>query len=270
MDVRSDHHPRVRTQSFRILRAALAWVIAVGSLTGCSLANSVLKSGPAPDSGFLSEPERMAEHRERFPFNRVWVEDGFRVGDHHSVVVAPVNTDHALARSTWARINVREVSVEDDLAGIAAEFQQTIIDAFRNNRDNHFAIVDPPGDDDSLVLELAITELVPSKAFLATIGLAAWAAPVAVGVPVGTAAAFAQSGWMAIEGRVRIGEGGPVVVMFADREQSKMRIVDLQAITWYGHARESMHDWATQLVALANTPHEFKVEDSSGFTLLPW
>jgi hypothetical protein len=255
----------------RAIRVRSCWLaIAVAILSGCSLANSVLKAEPAPDSGFLSEPQRMAEHRERFPFDRAWVADEFRVGDYRSVIVAPVNTDYALARSTWAKINVREFSVERDLADIAVEFQQIVIDALRNSPDNHFAVVDPPGDDQTLVLELAITELVPSKAFLATIGLAAWAAPLEVGVPIGAAAAFAQSGWMAIEGRVRVGENGPVVVMFADREKAKMRVIDLQAITWYGHARESMHDWAGQLVLLANTPHEFKVEGASGFALLPW
>lgn len=252
----------------RVFRAGC--VLTVALAFGCALTNSVLKASPAPDSGFLEEPERMAEHRERFPFDRAWVQDGFRVGNYHSVVVASVNTDHALARSTWARINMREFAVERDLAEIADEFQKTMIDVFRNHPDNHFRVVDPPGDDQTLVLELAITELVPSKAFLATIGLAAWAAPLQVGVPVGAAAAFAQSGWMAIEGRVRVGENGPVVVMFADREQAKMRVVDVQALTWYGHARESMRDWAGQLVLLANTPHEFKVEDSSAFTLLPW
>jgi len=53
-------------------------------------------------------------------------------------------------------------------------------------------------------------KLVPSKAFLATIGaFAAWAAPLEVGVPVGTMAAFAETGWTAIEGRVRVGPDGP-------------------------------------------------------------
>jgi len=250
-------------------RLLLALVFAIVCSSGCSLATSVLKAGPAPDSGFLPTPERMAEHRERAPFHRLWIEDGFHVRDYHRLAVASVNTDHALARSTWAKVNLREFEVEDDLKGIAREFQSIVIDAFRKSPTNQFAIVDAP-DDQTLVLELAITELVPSKAFLATIGLAAWAAPLEVGVPVGAMAAFAESGWTAMEGRVRIGPDGPVVIMFADREQAKMRVVDLQSITWYGHARESMHDWADQLVALANTPHEFKVEDSSGFALLPW
>ena len=47
-----------------------------------------------------------------------------------------------------------------------------------------------------MILELAITELVPGKAFLGAVGLAAWAAPPVIGVPVGAAASFADAaGW---------------------------------------------------------------------------
>jgi Protein of unknown function (DUF3313) len=180
-----------------------------------------------------------------------------------------VNTDHVLAKSTWARMNVRYLAFDDDLAGVAAEFRQTVIDAFRNSPANHLRIVDGTSEK-TLMLELAITELVPSKALLTTIGLAAWAAPLEVGVPVGAAATFAETGWMAIEGRVRDAATGQVVAMFADREQSKIRVIDVQSLTWYGHAHESMRDWAGQFVALANTPHRFRVEDSSAFALLPW
>jgi hypothetical protein len=247
---------------------ALSLILAVG----CALADSMLKAGPAPNSAFLNEnePDRLAEHRERFPFNRAWVEEGFRIDDYDSVVVAPVNTDYARDRSTWARMNVREFSVDDDLAEIGEEFQKDVIDAFHDAPENRLAVVDAPGNAKTLVLELAITELVPSKAFLATIGLASWAAPLVIGIPVGTAAAFAQTGWMAFEGRVRAAKDGRVVIMFADREQAKTRVIDAKALTWYSHARESMGDWAHQLVELANTPRGFEVEDSSSFELLPW
>ena len=30
-------------------------------------------SGPAPDSGFLEEPERLSDQSDRFPFDRVWM-----------------------------------------------------------------------------------------------------------------------------------------------------------------------------------------------------
>jgi hypothetical protein len=95
-------------------------------------------------------------------------------------------------------------------------------------------------------------------------------APLPIGIPAGVAASFAQSGWMAIEGRVRDTKTGDVMAMFADREQSKTRILDLEALTWYGHAEESMRDWAHQLVLLANTPQDVPVEDSSWFRLRPW
>src|SRR5262245_2412853 len=235
----------------------------------CAMACAMLKAGPAPDSGFLDEPQRMTEHRERAPFNRLWVEEGLDLSKYDSLVVASVNTEHVIAKSTWARMNVRYLAFDDDLAGVAAEFRQTVIDAFRGDSTNHLQTIDEPGEK-SLILELAITELVPSKAFLATIGLAAWAAPLEVGVPVGAAATFAETGWIAIEGRVRDAATGKAVAMFADREQSKIRVIDVQSLSWYGNAHESMRDWAGQFVQLANTPYEFRVEDSSAFALLPW
>jgi hypothetical protein len=95
---------RVTTNTGRSASIALGLALSlVGGLSGCS----ILKAGPAPDAGFLPEPERMAEHRERAPFHKLWVEDGFREADYDSLFVAPVNTEHVLARSTWAEINVR-------------------------------------------------------------------------------------------------------------------------------------------------------------------
>ncbi len=228
-----------------------------------------MKAEPAPDSGFLTESERMAENRERAPFNRAWADPDFAAANYQSIVVAPVNTQFVLEQSTWAKTNPRNIVIEDDLERIAGDFRQTVIEKFRESEQNRLAVVDSAGDE-TMILELAITELVPGKAFLGMIGLAAWAAPLPVGVPVGAAASFADDGWMAIEGRVRDASTGQVMAMFADRERPKTRILDLEAATWYGHARESMNDWAVQLVALANTPKDVQVEDSSWFELLPW
>jgi hypothetical protein len=251
---------------------ALRGVLVAGLLSGCATTNKVLKASPAPDSGFLENADQMKENRERAPFNRAWVDPAFSAIHYQSILVAPVNTEHVLEQSTWAKTNVRNLMVDDvkqDLDMIGGEFRDTVIEKFRDSKENRFAVVDKP-DDQTMILELAITQLVPGKAFLGTIGLAAWAAPPVVGVPVGLAAAFAQSGWMAVEGRVRDAQTGKVMAMFADREQSKTRVIDVEALTWYGNARESMNDWADQLVLLANTPKDVKVEDSNAFTLMPW
>ena len=234
-------------------------------------AAKLMKAKAAPDSGFLADADEMREHRERAPFDRVWADPSFAAANYRSILVAPVNTNFVLEETDWEKMNLRHVvaSPHADLEDFAAEFRTIVIDAFRRSTTNQLAIVDR-ADEQTMVLELAITELVPGKAFLGTVGLASWAAPVAIGVPVGALASFADVGWMAIEGRVRDARTGKVMARFADREQSKTRILDLEALTWYGHARESMHDWADQFVLLANTPNDVEVVDSSWFELKPW
>lgn len=250
-----------------LLKATLSVSLLVGIAAGCSF----MKADPAPDSGFLADSEKMEEHRERAPFHRMWVDPSFKTSDYDSILVASVNTKYVLDQSTWAEANPRNIVIEDDLKDIGKEMQEIVKETFReaDAEKNRFKIVDK-ADDKTMILELAITELVPGKAFLGAIGLASWAAPGAGPVAVGLVAALADDGWMAIEARIRNGKTGKVVSMFADREGAKARIVDVEAATWYGHARESMHDWADQLVELANTPQDVEVEDSSPFTLLPW
>jgi Protein of unknown function (DUF3313) len=249
--------------------AVLSLFLLIALSTGCATTNKVLKAEPAPDSGFLAESDQMSENRARAPFHRAWVDPAYSSTNYKSILVAPVNTEYVEQQSTWAKSNVRQFKIKEDLAMIGEEFQETVKEKFRESKDNRFTVVDTPRDD-TMILELAITQLVPNKAFLGAIGLAAWAAPLPIGVPVGMLATFADDGWMAIEGRVRDAKTGAVVAMFADREAAKTRVLDLEAVTWYGQARESMNDWADQLVQLANTPKDVKVEDASAFTLMPW
>ena len=252
------------------LSLAIAFSVLLAGLgTGCKTTEKIMKADAAPDSGFLSEPERMAEHRERAPFNRMWSDPNFSAARYGTLVVAPVNTEHVLEGNRWARANVRQFRIEKDIASIATDFREKVIEEFEESDDNRFKVVDEPGDD-TLILELAITELVPGKAFIGAVGVASWGAPLPIGIPAGAVASFADDGWMAIEGRVREAKSGQVMAMFADREKGKTRILDLEAATWYGHARESMNDWAEQLVRLANTPKDVQVDDSKAFELMPW
>jgi hypothetical protein len=257
-------------KSSRFLAIALAGILYTVLGTGCSMA-SKLKAKPAQDSGFLTNTDQMRENRARAPFHRFWVDSKYDKDNYNSIYVAPVNTEYVQKQSTWAKANPRNIRIEKDLKMIGEEFRETIVAKFEKAEKNRFAIVDKDKiTDDTMILELAITQLVPGKAFLGAIGLASWAAPAPIGVPVGAIASFADDGWMAIEGRVREAKGGQVIAMFADREAGKTRILDIEAATWYGHARESMNDWAEQFVTMANTPKDIQVEDSSAFTLMPW
>jgi len=254
----------------RIATLALCGALAAGLVSGCSTPNAVLNAKPAEkNSSFLENADQMKENRARAPFHQMWADPAYSSSDYGSILVAPVNTGYAEEQSTWAKTNVRQFHIKDDLKMIGGEFHDIVEKHFNEAKENRFAVVEHPRDD-TLILELAITQLVPNKAFLGAIGLAAWAAPAPVGVPVGMLATFADDGWMAVEGRVREAKTGKIVAMFADREAAKTRVIDVEAVTWYGQARESMNDWADQFVQLANTPKDIKVEDSSAFTLMPW
>ncbi len=58
------------------------------------------KGGPAPPSGFLESPERMATDEE-LPFDKVWREPGVDWTPYTEIMVAPVNTNHLMEMSWW-------------------------------------------------------------------------------------------------------------------------------------------------------------------------
>jgi len=251
-----------------------AAVLLLSALLTLAAGCSKMKAKPAADSGFLADSEKMAENRERAPFNRLWVDEKFDLLNYDSLFVAPVNTNFLIEQNTWAKANPRNIKIEDDTKKIAVKMREKVIDAFQSSDENRFKLVDGIPETTAaaktMIFELALTELVPSKAILGAIGVASWAVTPAVGIPIGAVASMADDGWIAIEGRIRDGETGEIVAMFADREKAKTRILDLTSVTWYAHTSEIMGDWSQQFVTLANTPKDFKVEDSNPFRLRPW
>ncbi|HTO71063.1 MAG TPA: DUF3313 family protein [Myxococcota bacterium] len=256
--------------------ARLYLAVLVFALCGCAteqkLEQEVLAASPAPDSGFLEDADRMAPHPERAPFDRYWLAPTFDWNHYSKVYVAAVDTRHVLEMSLWEKINLRTIDVKKDIADLALEFHDDLVKAFRDDPKRHFQVLDAAAaiDDQTLVIQSALVELVPDKAALAVLGTAAWAAPVALGVPLGTFAAFEDQGSVSFELRGRDGRTGEVVGMCADREVGPMRVLDLRSMTWYGNAHLILNDWSRQLVELSNTPHDVQVKHSEYFTLMPW
>lgn len=253
--------------------ACLGLALAIaGCATTEKVEEKVLKANPAPDSGFLENPEKMQPNRDRAPFDRYWLSPDFVWKRYSKLYVAAVDTQHVFEETLWEKINVRSIDVKKDIADLAVEFHDDLEQAFRDDPLHHFKVLGDPKaiDADTLVLQSALVELVPDKVGLAILGTAAWAAPVAIGVPVGTIAAFADQGSIAFEMRGRDGATGQVVGMCADREVGPMRVIDVRSMTWYGPAHDIMHEWSSQLVELSNTPKDQQVKHSAYFTLMPW
>jgi hypothetical protein len=224
------------------------WVLLVAMLLGC-------RTGPAPDSGFLESPERMV-HEDRLPFQRVWHDPEIDLERYTEVMISPVHTEYLMEMAWW-----QEVTFPGDRREGARELgfylQGRVFGAFErdpNKRLKPMAFASAEPGPHTLVLEMAIVELVPTKPLLSLLG-----GPTLLG-----------KGTVAIEGRFLDGLTERVIATFADRETPKRSLVNVDDLTWYSHARQIIDEWADQLVAIVNASREERVEDSSPFTLLPW
>ena len=184
---------------------------------------------------------------------------------YDKIYIAPVHTGFLQKQSWWASQNVgKRTTLQQDANRLGARTHA----AFRSNivryPDAKFQLVErtSPG---TLVLELAIVELVPSKRFwnMASTG-AGFAVPGA-----GFLSAVGK-GKIGIEGRVSDGATGEILGLFKDTESDRFAPISIDKYTWYRGAEENIDDWAQGFAELINTPPSHVVEDAPRFKVRPW
>jgi hypothetical protein len=247
----------------------------ISSLLLCALCGCRAK--PAPDSGFLQQPKLM-KPEAGIPYNRIWINPRYLDRTYNEIYVAPVNTDYVMAENIWEKASLASSNKDElkkNIAMLAEYHRNAYIKACQKDPKKHFKVVDKPGPN-TLILEMAIVQLVPSKAELQALGLV----PVGfVGLGVTVAEIGASSatnsedqgkGVIAMEARLRDGATGEVVSMFADREHPPSAILDVKALFWWEPAKPICDGWARQFVELANSPKGKKVQEIPNFQLLVW
>ena len=257
---------RISLVAFLIVSSA-----ALATLTGCQSVEERIKAEPgATTTGFLPNAT-MTEQRQRYPFHRVWVSPRFNRDAYTKIMIAPVNTAYLMDKTGWSVLTMKDKqTVQKDVKELALYTRKSFRDAFAHDPSKRFDVVDNSGPN-TLVAEMAITELVPSSPALGALAISGQAArklAIALGSKAGAKAA--ETGIIAIEMRLKDGGIGAIVATMADRESAKVAPIDVQAVTWYGFAEEVIDDWAEQFVQLANTPLTQQIEDSSAFRLSPW
>lgn len=232
----------------------------------------VIGPDPAPSAGFIDKPDRMLDATRPSVFAKSWSSQRKDWRRMQKLYVAPVDISHALPLDWWDAINIRASKVSWDLPIEADQLHDRVEDAFRDDPQKHFIVIDDPAeiDADTAVLQMSLVELVPNKAILGVIGIAAWGAPLEIGIPVATLTAFISHGSTAMECEVRDAGTGKVLASFADRQTGKMRVIDLRSLSWYANAHETMDDWADGLVDLANAPPGKRPKPAALFTFMPW
>jgi len=230
-------------------------------LLSLGLAGCATKAGPAPNAGFVEEA-RMSKPSD-LPFHKVWEKPDLDLSRYSEIFIAPVNIEH-LARMDWWKKLERGDRFYADAKLLALYAQVTFQEAFRNDPIHRFKGVDQPGPN-TLILEIALVEIVPSKIVLNTIGYAPF---------VGTAAKLVRNtkskSSVAFEAQVRDGFTGEVIAMFADREFEKMSPLNIKDVTWYGHAESIIHEWSGQFVQVMTRRKGEVIRDSKPFHLKPW
>ena len=242
----------------------IVFILTAALLSGCSTINQQLKAGPAPTSNFLEHRDGLREWHERVPLQLVWMydrNDFYRRRDGYTeIYFAPVRTDFVSAPSRTEGIIAGGAGMED-IDRMALFIRESFRKTFRNDPRHRFTVVERPGPN-TLVYELALTELLPTRVGVNVAGTALGAF-----LPGGSLIKVVGKGSIAIEAKVRDGGTGELLVEWQDREQDKVTLVSLAEFAPYSFSRQAVREWADQLLLLYHTPQEFQVQDSSVFTL---
>ncbi|WP_027185438.1 DUF3313 domain-containing protein [Desulfovibrio inopinatus] len=236
-------------------------VLCMGLLS-CS--STSMQAEPSQGAGFVPMDE-MA-NREDLPFDKIWVKSGIDLKKYNTIYFKDVNTSYLIKRDWWKE-QFRKDKVEADAKEVAQYMKKAFVTAFQKDPKKRFTVIETP-DANSLTVELALTELVPSDPVLEAIGLAA---PYGSGTVL--MAAVKGSGaraTVAFEAKIKDTSSGEVLAMAADRRYGKVAPINLRGLTWYGESEVVIDDWANEFVEIANKQPGEVIKPASPFTLSPW
>ncbi len=246
----------------------IAFIVAIFSvLSGCA---SQVK--PAQDSGYLTGSEILQENRERFPFQKVWVnqETDKDYQSYKKIYVAPVNTSY-LDNMEWFKMLSEDgmTAIHNEADRLAVYLQNRLIYELENSQGADFTVIKTKKniDSDTAILEFALVELIPSPAQVNRFtSVAGFFIPF-----LGTASSLVvEDGSIAIEAKMTNYTGEESLLLFADREEDKSAIlVDVNDLGYFKHAEKHIETWAYQYALLLSTDMEVQIKDQ-GFKLKPW
>lgn len=239
----------------RLILLAVPWLLLLlPALAGC-------KAAPGASAGFVDEA-RMTQPVD-LPFQKAWIDPAVDWQRYRRIQIAPVNTDH-LPEMEWAKQVDRREKLREDAGKLAGYAQEIFVRAFQEDPDHRFEVADQP-DAETVVFELALVEIVPSKLGLNTLCYTPF-----VGTVARLFRGMKHRSTVAFEARMRDGATGQVIALFADREAEKTTLINAKDATWYGHAESILAEWAQQFVRVVNRKPGEAVRDSKPFHLKPW
>lgn len=241
------------------------WALLLTSM-GCSL----MKPDPAPDSGYIAQPEVMAPWKERAAFvQRIWFKnqkEHYATRDRFSKIhFRPTRTDYLSSPGWWDELNAagREEYHRDALS-MAEYLDQALSDVFTKDPSKRFVVTDTP-DSNTIIYEFALVELRPTKVAVNAAGTALGAL-----VPGGGIVKSTAKGSIAVEVTARDGSNEELLIAWADREIDQAAPFSFRDFAAYAHARKAARRWAEDLLEAWTTPDTHLIEGLSPVTIDPF
>jgi len=229
--------------------------------TGCAG-----KAKPAKSAGFVTDS---VMHKDpSLPFHKVWINPGFDKSQYKRIYVAPVNTSYMLSYSELYDSGMQQSEVDEGVGKLAQYTRDAVKKAFKEDPNARLEVLERPSDQPgTLEIEIALTQVVPSKVVMNTLGYA----PFGIGLAIKTLRSMADDlSSVAFEARIRDAATSTTVIMVADRNVQQSAVISGRDFNWYSHAHRIIDNWAQMFVDAANRDASEEVEGQAAFTLKPW
>ena len=256
---------------YSTLTVASVVAVILCQMLGCAAIKPVIKPDPAPDAGFIQNPQDLAPWPERAAFvQRIWFKDRPQFyatrNRFTKICFKPTRTDFLGLPGWWDKLNSggRKLYLKD-VGSMAGYVDATMRDVFRDDPLKRFEVADKP-DEHTIVYEIAIVELRPTKVAInmcsAILGIFF---PYTVFTPV----VVKTRGSIAVEVTARDGANNDLLVEWADRRLDLITPCSIRDFEQYGHARRAVEGWATNMLKAWNSPESVVIEDSLPISLNP-
>lgn len=240
-----------------------AFLAAISLLCGCESAYEAMKADPAPLTPFLPSHSLLQPQRADFPFDRFWYSKTCDWKKFKKIKVAHVDISHMLKNDWWQSVSTaKAVDMKSQAESIGEYMRNAFIRQIMYDPGNSFLIVDK-ADSETIVIELAITQLVPTKAFFNAVGTTA-----GFFIPGAGLVTVIDAGCVAMECKLIDGGTGETVLMLTDRERDDAALINIDGFTWYGHAKHIIDGWAEQFDKLAVTKDKNKLKKDFPFSII--
>ena len=176
------------------------------------------------------------------PFHHAWYDHTVDWEDFKGMYVTPVNYASLREQTWWNTVSFKQDS-EEAVIEVARYVQHAIKKALADNPTHKLQVVNEPGPD-TVVIDLALVELVPTKAWSHSLG------------SISSQSMMHES--VAVEVRVREGETGRVIAVLMDRQVGKQELVNMTEAAWSSHIHSIADDWANQIATFLNSLKEEK------------